>query len=369
MFAGFGGEASAKQCAQHAVYGDIGSLYNATGGSDGPLGCPTSDEVGLGNGRFNQFEFGQIVWSPNSGNGPHFTLAAWSEKGVGPISVQWSGYRDNNHTLVRWNLNGQNLGQSTLDNGGGGSYGVESTSIQVGQPGTYEIIAEFCNKSLFSSSDCGSWGDPVEVVVGAPGGAQANCTPTLAVAADMPNTAWHFSGNCFPRNKAFRISEKDDASHVISLAGFTTDDNGGWIQFTLAAACGPGMLHFTAVDDKEKAVSNRVDVPCPVMDGTISTKSVGGSGGGSGGALAGTGASQLVTSAMPGRCIAGTSKRASPERTHRRRAAHRNSIFAKRYSTGCRRSRRHADNDGPAREHRVEASIWKGGEPSYDGGM
>jgi hypothetical protein len=34
----------AKPCLPHAVYGLIGERYNSLRGSDGPLGCPLTDE-------------------------------------------------------------------------------------------------------------------------------------------------------------------------------------------------------------------------------------------------------------------------------------------------------------------------------------
>src|SRR6266536_3602252 len=63
--------AAAKPCTPpHAVYGLIGDTYNRIGASDGPLGCPTSDEMDHpeGKGRYQFFENGQIGWSPTTGD-------------------------------------------------------------------------------------------------------------------------------------------------------------------------------------------------------------------------------------------------------------------------------------------------------------
>jgi uncharacterized protein with LGFP repeats len=53
----------------HEVHGAIVGEYNATGGSAGPLGFPTSDEQAAadGVGRFNTFQIGTIYWSPSTG--------------------------------------------------------------------------------------------------------------------------------------------------------------------------------------------------------------------------------------------------------------------------------------------------------------
>lgn len=51
------------------VTGAIGGAYVAAGGSGGRLGLPTSSELRTrdGNGRFNDFEHGRIVWTPRGG--------------------------------------------------------------------------------------------------------------------------------------------------------------------------------------------------------------------------------------------------------------------------------------------------------------
>jgi uncharacterized protein with LGFP repeats len=53
----------------HAVYGQIGNLYRFFGGPASGLGYPLTDElpVGDGRGRYNNFQFGDIYWSPQTG--------------------------------------------------------------------------------------------------------------------------------------------------------------------------------------------------------------------------------------------------------------------------------------------------------------
>ena len=50
------------------VYGDIGVKWQALGGPNGPLGEARSDEADAAHGgRFNDFQYGFIYWSPRYG--------------------------------------------------------------------------------------------------------------------------------------------------------------------------------------------------------------------------------------------------------------------------------------------------------------
>ena len=51
----------------HAVYGDIAKRYTALGGPDSALGLPTTDETGVKGGRANTFQGGQVLWSKPTG--------------------------------------------------------------------------------------------------------------------------------------------------------------------------------------------------------------------------------------------------------------------------------------------------------------
>lgn len=52
------------------VYGDIGIKWQSLGGSAGPLGDARSDEADAARaGRFNEFQYGFIYWTP--GHGAH----------------------------------------------------------------------------------------------------------------------------------------------------------------------------------------------------------------------------------------------------------------------------------------------------------
>ncbi|GAA4939937.1 LGFP repeat-containing protein [Actinomycetospora succinea] len=64
-----------------AVYGTIGTRYDALGAAGSVLGLPRTDEKATpdGRGRYNQFQSGSIYWSPSTG--------AWPVRG--PILTRW----------------------------------------------------------------------------------------------------------------------------------------------------------------------------------------------------------------------------------------------------------------------------------------
>jgi len=51
----------------HAVSGPIGERYRAVGGPASPLGLPTTSEVAVPGGRGNSFQGGQVLWSTATG--------------------------------------------------------------------------------------------------------------------------------------------------------------------------------------------------------------------------------------------------------------------------------------------------------------
>ncbi|MCE5290638.1 MAG: esterase [Nocardiaceae bacterium] len=65
----FGRVAWSKDTGAQAMGGRIGGLYSATGGTAGPLGLPTGPEKALPNGigRFQSFKNGVVYWSPITG--------------------------------------------------------------------------------------------------------------------------------------------------------------------------------------------------------------------------------------------------------------------------------------------------------------
>ncbi|MFD4369034.1 alpha/beta hydrolase-fold protein [Rhodococcus sp. NPDC058521] len=73
------------------VAGRVGGAYQAAGGPAGPLGFPSTPELGTpdGRGRFNHFEHGSIYWTPETGG--HAVRGAirdeWARQGweAGPL--------------------------------------------------------------------------------------------------------------------------------------------------------------------------------------------------------------------------------------------------------------------------------------------
>lgn len=51
----------------HIVHGKIGEKYGELGTATSPLGYPTSDEIAIRGGAFQEFEKGNIYWSPATG--------------------------------------------------------------------------------------------------------------------------------------------------------------------------------------------------------------------------------------------------------------------------------------------------------------
>ena len=157
------GTVAAHECARHAVYGDIAARYRALGGETGPLGCPLSDEADARDGgRFNQFEHGQISWSPREGG--HMTVAAWQQGDS--VMLEWGPTREYDKFLVRHAYEGGEAQQVDWDGGTTGRF-----QFNVDRPGRYTIVVEGCDEGGFlASSDCGGWSVPVDVQVREPQG-------------------------------------------------------------------------------------------------------------------------------------------------------------------------------------------------------
>src|SRR5699024_5812131 len=75
----------------HLTGGLIGGRYQTSGGPEGPLGFPTTDEIDtpFKRGAFNHFEHGSIYWSPATG----------AHTVTGPILDEWSALGWENSAL------------------------------------------------------------------------------------------------------------------------------------------------------------------------------------------------------------------------------------------------------------------------------
>jgi hypothetical protein len=147
-------------------YGLIGDRWNSLGADGSPLGCAIDVERDIGGraGRWQPFQYGQIVWSPDQGGG--LVVATWSISTR--VFVQWGptdpfGY---DFFIVRWDLNGNNVGQANVENGprNTGSFSFDSG------PGWSSIVVEGCDSHVIGSSTCRQgWTAPSGTRVADPG--------------------------------------------------------------------------------------------------------------------------------------------------------------------------------------------------------
>ena len=141
-------------------FGLIGERWAQTGGAEGPLGCPVEREhpVQGRSGAAQAFSNGMVVFSPDQG--AQMTVAAfWKDRN---LVLDWGdtapfGY---DKFIVRWDRNGQNVGQTDTGKGSGGHW---STPMAV--PGAYSIIVEGCQTEI-GGSDCDQkWTIPAIVTI------------------------------------------------------------------------------------------------------------------------------------------------------------------------------------------------------------
>lgn len=129
--------------------GDIGQRWADLGGREGPLGCPAEDErAASGGARAQAFDNGEVVWSPRQGS--HLTVAVYKDP-QGRLAADWGDTRPYSYDkfIVRWDLNGKNVGQEDVAAGRSGRW-----SSPAGAYGRYSVIVEGCDKSTGSSSKC-----------------------------------------------------------------------------------------------------------------------------------------------------------------------------------------------------------------------
>lgn len=173
--------AAAKNCnPNHAVYGLIGNQWRAMGASDGPLGCPTSEEMDHreGKGRYQTFEHGSIAWSP--GVWPSSVQVAY--QAGNQIHFEWTNTSPLNYDvfLVHWSKDGADIGGNDVNNQPRTS---GSFNIPLSGPGVYRIVVEGCDRHTLSSSTCRQgWTLPVYVSVAPPPPpSTAGCSKALPV--------------------------------------------------------------------------------------------------------------------------------------------------------------------------------------------
>lgn len=99
--------ASASSCSIQP-YGLIGDYWQSLGGENAIIGCPTDEERGVPNrnGRRQNFDDGQIAWSPDQG--PKMMVAAYSAKvgGRNGLVFRWGPTTPFNYDYVKVTLSG-----------------------------------------------------------------------------------------------------------------------------------------------------------------------------------------------------------------------------------------------------------------------
>jgi hypothetical protein len=136
-----------------------------TSHADG-LGCPTGAPHAHpdGPGWAQDFEHGQIVFSPNTGTRSYQVAVVKGRS----IHVDWSDTSPYSYMLwnVRFDLDGQNLFQEALDHAENSSHssgGYERGGLA---PGIYKIRIEGCDRNITGSTCRQGWTNALTVNVG-----------------------------------------------------------------------------------------------------------------------------------------------------------------------------------------------------------
>ncbi|MGH8201942.1 MAG: LGFP repeat-containing protein [Steroidobacteraceae bacterium] len=143
----------------YAVPAAIQHRWDLTGGSSGPLGCPTANSLSVSDGTLQQFDHGQIAFSPDQGTA--MTVALYQSGR--DVVFEWGDtypYRYDKF-LLRWDRDGTNVGQWD-DPQGFGSSGL--WHLPLPQPGLYTVVVEGCQTHSYGGSSCDHhWTLPVSV--------------------------------------------------------------------------------------------------------------------------------------------------------------------------------------------------------------
>jgi hypothetical protein len=142
----------------YPVGGLIAAKYKALGGSAGPLGHPTSKEMDSreGKGRYQTFQHGVIGWSPSTG--PKSVQALYSKNGE--LNFEWGDTSPFNYDyfIVRWDLNGKNVGQQDI------KHGSRTSGRWVTRPtaaGKYRLVVEGRDTGVLGGKSRQGWSNPL----------------------------------------------------------------------------------------------------------------------------------------------------------------------------------------------------------------
>jgi hypothetical protein len=149
----------ATPCAPHTVPSAIQHRWDLSGGATGPLGCPTAEPLTLTSGTLQQFEHGQVAFSPNQGTA--MTVAIY-QTGA-DVVFEWGDTYPYHYDkfLLRWDKDGTNVGQLD-DPQGFGSSGLWHMPLP--RAGFYTVVVEGCQNDTLGGSSCDQhWTVPVSV--------------------------------------------------------------------------------------------------------------------------------------------------------------------------------------------------------------
>jgi LGFP repeat len=124
----------------HEVHGAINAYYQSLGGPTSYLGLPTSDEKGPVGSRFNYFQDGEIVCTPQGPEAEHDFLGDERYNVPGQpeitdlyqdgnqLTIEWTGQGNHDKYILGWSENGGPSTQVVFGGGGGGSFTLTVTS-------------------------------------------------------------------------------------------------------------------------------------------------------------------------------------------------------------------------------------------------
>jgi hypothetical protein len=233
-----------KKCATHAVYGLIGQHYADWGGSGGPLGCPLSDEMDTpgGHGRYNQFEHGQIVFSPSTGGQSIQILFADG----GTIYFFWGPTDPYSYGrfLVRWDINGKNAGQQDVNGGSQGGFQLHGYDPKA----YYSFVVEGCDNGTISSFCRQGWSNPA--TLGKPVAPPPVVQPpviTVTAFGKGAGASFQVNGTGFLDGAKITVRLVDDQLHTVYF--YQNADGSGRLSMKVSEACNSGFsLHWSATD-------------------------------------------------------------------------------------------------------------------------
>jgi hypothetical protein len=266
LAAGFAGPAAAAECPGAPVpYGLIGNTWSV---QKYRLGCPIEPEhdVPGRKGRLQTFQNGQIAWVPDQG--PSMTI--WAIRTKAHFRVEWNT-NDNwsyDKYLIRWDRNGQNLGQRDISGTINGWWDFDFDT-----PGTYTFIVEGRSGGGYHHG----WTIPVGGTIPPgdippPPPPQRPPTPPPTIGANTEGkgaqTILIVTGSNFQPQKTITVRVVDDVFHERSFQQSST--TAGGLNMRISLPCNSGLpFHVSATDSRPAPgilgvlFSNYVTLPCP----------------------------------------------------------------------------------------------------------